>query len=400
MNDYDFGNFIYTLRTEKGLSQSELGRLCGVSNKAVSKWEMGAAKPRPEKLAKLAEIFGVTIEELLRGKRKEAAEKKAAEDSEEIAFAIDVLIREYRRAKLWLIAGILLFFGAPLCMLIVLFAAYCVGALESIWAAVLMGGFILIHAFGEAATIVSAVLMVKRKRMLYASFPRRREEVSARSHTVPPAKKRGKLGLFVLLGYLTVLIALAVTLSATKIIEGGAAAYIICGGALAFGLGNMLFTQLWLRRVNQEVNAGQYEKAVKDGKFLLEMWLPDGRAPICDALRLCIAVACFGLYDDAQFCDYLGEITVKAYLPAKSYYTCIALLCRGDKAGFKHEYEEVFMPLKDEKRAARTAAYYEAPLRRFFELAEHPTKEGKEKLIAMLSNPRTREIAERMAEEG
>jgi hypothetical protein len=33
------GDTIYRLRKEKGLSQSELGELVGVSNKAVSKWE-------------------------------------------------------------------------------------------------------------------------------------------------------------------------------------------------------------------------------------------------------------------------------------------------------------------------------------------------------------------------
>ena len=116
MNDYGFGNFLYELRTEKGLSQSELGRLVGVSNKAVSKWEMGAAKPRPEKLARLAEIFGVTIEELLRGERREKTEGEAGS---EIAFAIDVLIREYRRAKKWLVAGLVCFFAPPVCMLAV-----------------------------------------------------------------------------------------------------------------------------------------------------------------------------------------------------------------------------------------------------------------------------------------
>lgn len=39
MNDYTFGNFVYTLRTGKNMSQSELGSMLGVTNKAVSKWE-------------------------------------------------------------------------------------------------------------------------------------------------------------------------------------------------------------------------------------------------------------------------------------------------------------------------------------------------------------------------
>ncbi len=69
MRDYQFGNFVYTLRQEKKLSQSELGALVGVSNKAVSKWENGASKPSMDTLKKLSKIFEVTVEELLAGSR-------------------------------------------------------------------------------------------------------------------------------------------------------------------------------------------------------------------------------------------------------------------------------------------------------------------------------------------
>ena len=71
MNDYSFGNFLCTLREEKGLSQSELGKMLGVTNKAVSKWENGAAKPNTKLIPQIAEIFGITVEELFAGKRIE-----------------------------------------------------------------------------------------------------------------------------------------------------------------------------------------------------------------------------------------------------------------------------------------------------------------------------------------
>lgn len=64
MNDYRFGNFICSLRTEKGLSQSELGKMLGVSNKAVSKWENGRAKPNTRLIPQIAKIFDITVEEL------------------------------------------------------------------------------------------------------------------------------------------------------------------------------------------------------------------------------------------------------------------------------------------------------------------------------------------------
>ncbi|MBQ4513471.1 MAG: AAA family ATPase [Anaerolineaceae bacterium] len=66
MNDYNFGNYIYKLRIQAGLSQSELGAYLGVTNKAVSKWEVGKAKPGVDTIRKLAALFGVSVDELLK----------------------------------------------------------------------------------------------------------------------------------------------------------------------------------------------------------------------------------------------------------------------------------------------------------------------------------------------
>lgn len=65
MRDYSFGNFLRELRERRGLSQYQLGMLVGVSNKAVSKWENGSAKPQNRILYKLGDILGVTVDELL-----------------------------------------------------------------------------------------------------------------------------------------------------------------------------------------------------------------------------------------------------------------------------------------------------------------------------------------------
>ena len=70
MNDYIFGNYIYEKRTEAGLSQRQLAGLLKVSEKSISKWENGKAKPRPEILKKLAVIFDVSIDELLQMKKE------------------------------------------------------------------------------------------------------------------------------------------------------------------------------------------------------------------------------------------------------------------------------------------------------------------------------------------
>ena len=74
MNDYSFGNYLCEQRRKRGISQSELAEMLGVTNKAVSKWENGRAKPTTNVLRKLASVFGTDVERLLslREERKRA----------------------------------------------------------------------------------------------------------------------------------------------------------------------------------------------------------------------------------------------------------------------------------------------------------------------------------------
>ncbi len=73
MNDYKFGEYVYDKRKAMGISQEQLANLLKVSDKAVSKWENGKAKPHTDTLKKLASLFNVSIDELLQLK-KEVAE--------------------------------------------------------------------------------------------------------------------------------------------------------------------------------------------------------------------------------------------------------------------------------------------------------------------------------------
>ncbi len=69
MNDYNFGNFVCRLREERGLTQAQIASQLGVTVAAVSKWENGTSKPRVNILFALAQILGVTPEELMAGHR-------------------------------------------------------------------------------------------------------------------------------------------------------------------------------------------------------------------------------------------------------------------------------------------------------------------------------------------
>ena len=64
MRDYAFGNRLSALRQERGYSQFQLASLVGVSDKAVSKWETGSAKPRMKTCQRLAAVLGVDLDDL------------------------------------------------------------------------------------------------------------------------------------------------------------------------------------------------------------------------------------------------------------------------------------------------------------------------------------------------
>lgn len=54
------------LRKEKGLSQLELAEVMNVSRQAVSRWETGLSIPSTDKLKGLSELYGVSLDTLLR----------------------------------------------------------------------------------------------------------------------------------------------------------------------------------------------------------------------------------------------------------------------------------------------------------------------------------------------
>ena len=65
------GETIYRLRTEHNLSQGDFADALEVSRQSVSKWENNSAVPELEKLVKMAELFGITLDELVTGETKE-----------------------------------------------------------------------------------------------------------------------------------------------------------------------------------------------------------------------------------------------------------------------------------------------------------------------------------------
>ena len=63
------GQFIAALRKANGLTQQDVADRLNVSNKAVSRWERDECAPDLSVIPALAEMFGVTCDELLKGER-------------------------------------------------------------------------------------------------------------------------------------------------------------------------------------------------------------------------------------------------------------------------------------------------------------------------------------------
>lgn len=83
-------NRLLKLRKEHNLSQEDLAQKLNISRQAVSKWERAEASPDTDKLIDLAELYGVTIDELLTGTKEkvqdeteQASASKKEDDAEQ-----------------------------------------------------------------------------------------------------------------------------------------------------------------------------------------------------------------------------------------------------------------------------------------------------------------------------
>ena len=70
-------------RKKNGWSQEELAEMLGVSRQSVSKWEGAQAVPDLQKILKLAEIFGVSTDYLLKDEIEEADSSEAVKEVSE-----------------------------------------------------------------------------------------------------------------------------------------------------------------------------------------------------------------------------------------------------------------------------------------------------------------------------
>lgn len=87
------------LRRKAGLSQEQLADRLGVTRQSVSKWESGAAMPELGKLIALSELFGVSIDYLVKdGDALDPAAEQESSRSARVEEKLDMLAQDYRRS--------------------------------------------------------------------------------------------------------------------------------------------------------------------------------------------------------------------------------------------------------------------------------------------------------------
>lgn len=108
MENIQFGAFVTYLRKERRLTQKELADRLNVTDKAVSKWETGKGFPDVKLLEPLAQALGVSLVELMQGKRQEADSLTMAEAGAVVSQAMEqsekASARRYLRLFRWCLA--------------------------------------------------------------------------------------------------------------------------------------------------------------------------------------------------------------------------------------------------------------------------------------------------------
>lgn len=87
MDQKSIGSFIQSLRKEEGLTQKDLGSKIGVTNSTISRWEKGDSYPDAGMYEPLSQALGVSVAELLSGRRMTDREYRKAADEKIISLA-------------------------------------------------------------------------------------------------------------------------------------------------------------------------------------------------------------------------------------------------------------------------------------------------------------------------
>lgn len=124
MQTNSIGQFISALRKASGMTQQEVADRLNVSNKAVSRWERDECAPDISLIPAIAEMFGVTCDELLRGERLTAHAPQPQKSTKAEKQLRSLLRRTLATAKTLTYISIALAFLGLICMFGIAYGFY------------------------------------------------------------------------------------------------------------------------------------------------------------------------------------------------------------------------------------------------------------------------------------
>lgn len=145
MDLIQIGKYIAELRKENQLTQEQLGEKVGVTNKTISRWETGTYLPPADTLLAMSKLFGISVNEILSGRKlsaveyKEAAEENLVQSLKASSFSLKEKIVFYKSKWLKEHIAIMIFVGV--CIITVMLSGI---FMERAWLIYISGVMLLV----------------------------------------------------------------------------------------------------------------------------------------------------------------------------------------------------------------------------------------------------------------
>lgn len=158
------GQRLLALRTRAGLSQEALAERLGVSRQSISKWETDGSIPDLDNLVRLSEIFGVTLDALVKGSAEDQQMLRDNQAAASLLHRLQALYRNKAYLLGWLLAGSGLLDAVRQVQVLLSFRGQAeVSALQ--WANAMLASYLF-----TAAKLITGLVIVFRGRRFAGRF--------------------------------------------------------------------------------------------------------------------------------------------------------------------------------------------------------------------------------------
>lgn len=154
---------------------------------------------------------------------------------------------------------------------------------------------------------------------------------------------------------------------------------------------NVIFTYLYVVKLRNLYQKGEYEIVIKNGNWLIKEWLPNGSVILKDSINIQIAASYFSLYDDENFMTVLKQNMNGKMLGTQSYWKCVLYFVRREVELFNSEYTKVFQPLVQKETNPIAKKQRDTLQLMALLINGNAQSDTKEKLLLLLNSTRTKD---------